>query len=98
MPSEQDFMELKARCKWVWTEKNGYPGYEVTGECGSIFLPAGGYVSGNRHRHAGGVGQYWTSDAAAQGSAREFWFTSESTGSCYDRGRDNGLPIRAIKH
>ena len=98
MPSEQDFMELKARCKWVWTEKNGYPGYEVTGECGSIFLPAGGYISGNRyrHRHAGGVGQYWTSDAATQGSAREFWFTSESTGSCYDRGRDNGLPIRAI--
>ena len=96
-PSEKDFEELKERCEWVWTEKEGYPGYEVRGSLGTIFLPAGGYVSGNRHRHAGGIGQYWTSDTRTPATAREFWFTSEHTGACFDRGRDNGMPVRAIR-
>lgn len=97
VPSEEDFIKLRENCTWTWSERDGYPGYEVKGECGSIFLPAGGYISGHRQRHNGSIGQLWTSTVREPSTASEFYFNSVQTGRFLNRGRDNGLPVRGIK-
>lgn len=96
MPLEADYIALKQKCKWKWKVINGYGGYEITGPNGHIFIPAGGYITGNRHRNARSIGQYWTSDTVTDKGAKEFYFNEQYTGECYYRGRDNGLPIRAV--
>lgn len=47
MPTLDEIKELKSRCRWNWTTRNGVKGYKVTGPSGkSIFLPAAGYRYG----------------------------------------------------
>lgn len=96
MPSEADFEALKTHCEWEWKEINGFGGYEIRGTKGHIFIPAAGYITGVRYRNARNIGQYWTSDTLTEKGAKEYYFNAQFNGECYYRGRDNGLPIRAI--
>ena len=96
VPSEADFEALKANCKWEWKEINGFGGYEIRGSKGHIFIPAAGYITGKRYRNARNIGQYWTSDTLTEKGAKEYYFNAQFKGECYYRGRDNGLPIRAV--
>lgn len=63
MPTRAELDELRTKCKWTWTTKNGVRGYKVTGPNGNtIFLPAAGYR--NLHgelSYAGSEGKYWSS-------------------------------------
>lgn len=99
MPTEKDFRDLLANCSWTWTKVGKQLGYEVRGSLGSIFLPATGYRSGTRFRYPGDLGFYWTSTPSEGNplTAREFSFHEFLNGEFYDRGRDNGHVIRAIK-
>jgi len=99
MPTEEDFNKLLTNCSWTWTKIGKVQGYEVKGSLGSIFLSAAGYRSGVRYRYPGDLGFYWTS-TPSKGSAslaREFFFHEHISGVTFDRGRDNGHVIRAIK-
>lgn len=99
MPTEQEFEDLLANCSWTWTTIGKQKGYKVEGSLGSIFLPATGYRSGTRYRYPGDTGYYWTSTPSKESAtmAREFYFHERYSGGGYDRGRDNGHVIRAVK-
>ena len=79
--TEQD--ELRAKCTWIWTKKNGINGYVVTGPNGnSIFLPA-----------AGGIGGYYKGNV---GTACDYWSSTvyDNTGYAYDINISSGSYIR----
>ena len=58
---EKEIRELKEKCSWAWTTKNGVNGYKVTGPNGnSIFLPAAGYRNNMSLCDAGADGDYWS--------------------------------------
>ena len=62
MPTDEEMIELREQCTWIWITQNGVKGYKVVGPNGNlIFLPAaylmiGGTLSGT----AGHVGKYWS--------------------------------------
>jgi len=61
MPTQAQFQELKDKCTWTWTTKNGKNGYEVKGKNGkSIFLPAAGFRHMGGFGLVGSLGLYWT--------------------------------------
>ena len=99
IPTVEDFLALRERCTWTWVVTDHGKGYEVKGECGSIFLPATGYWSGNRLRYPGDCGFYWTADSRPDNPAQasEYYFNSQFPGDAFGRGRDCGHVIRAIK-
>lgn len=56
MPTEDEFEELKTKCKWTWMEN----GYKVEGPNGnSIFLPTAGGIRGTQFSNDG-LGGYWS--------------------------------------
>jgi formylglycine-generating enzyme required for sulfatase activity len=63
MPTQQEFTELREKCTWSWTTKNGVKGYVITGRNGnSIFLPAAGYKENSSLCSTGSIGDYWSKD------------------------------------
>ena len=63
MPTQQEFTELREKCTWSWTTKNGVKGYVITGRNGnSIFLPAAGYKEYSSLCSTGSIGDYWSKD------------------------------------
>ena len=66
MPTDADWTELRTKCTWTWTTRNGVNGRLITGSNGnSIFLPAaGGRDSVNRY-YTGSDGYYWSSSLSA---------------------------------
>ena len=62
MPTEDEIEELSDKCSWVWTSRNGYNGYLVTGpNANSIFLSAAGYRRETWLAHGGSRGYYMSS-------------------------------------
>ena len=62
MPTRAEQDELRNKCKWTWTTKNGVNGYKVVGPNGnSIFLPAAGYHDEEKVLALGEGGWYWSS-------------------------------------
>ena len=60
MPTDAEWTELREKCTWIWTTKNGVNGRLVKGPNGnSIFLPAAGYW-GSAAGNAGTYGRYWS--------------------------------------
>ena len=67
MPTKQAIEDLKSRCDWTWTKKNGCPGCLIRGRgeysLEVIFLPSGGgYGNGILLRNIGSCGGYWSSE------------------------------------
>ena len=65
MPTNQEFDDLKSKCDWKWTTRNGKNGYVVRGKGNyaskSIFLPCAGYAGGASLDYSGSYGRYWSS-------------------------------------
>ena len=62
LPTKDELIELKEKCKWTWTTQGGHNGYKVVGPSGkSIFLPAAGWRSGASLYLVGELGYYWSS-------------------------------------
>lgn len=80
MPTQAQFQELKEKCTWTWTTRNGKNGYEVKGPNNkSIFLPAAGRKgSDGKPSYLGSYGYYWSSSLYADSpySARGLGFNS----------------------
>lgn len=61
MPSYDQQTELRKKCKWTWTSRNGVAGYEVKGPNGNLlFLPYAGYRDDTSLLNAGLSGYYWS--------------------------------------
>ena len=55
LPTKEQLVELKNKCRWKWTTRKGVKGYKVIGPNGkSIFLPATGYRDCNGNVLQGG--------------------------------------------
>ena len=99
MPTEDEFEELLENCSWVWTSRNGFNGYLVTGpNTNSIFLPAAGYRYGDSLDSAGSSGNYWSSTPC--GSAHYVNYLNFGSGYhavIYDtHGRSDGCSVRPV--
>ena len=56
LPTDTEIMELRNNCLWEWTQQDGVNGFKITGPNGnSIFLPAGGFISGENNEVRIGV-------------------------------------------
>ena len=99
IPSKDEWQELKDRCTWEWTFRNGSEGYLVTGDNGnSIFLPATGYISGGSKRMTGDFGYYWTNECSPEEPylGWDFYIQSAAATFCLG-GRDNARAIRPVR-
>ena len=66
IPTLQEWLELRQKCKWEWIDHNLISGYVVTGSNGNkIFLPALGKVIGRNQIGDKLKGYYWTSNKRA---------------------------------
>lgn len=62
LPTMKELEELKNKCIWKWTTRNGVKGCQVIGPNGnSIFLPAAGSRYESSFSGAGNYGRYWSS-------------------------------------
>ena len=99
MPTDADWTELRTKCTWTWTTRNGKNGHLVTGSNGNnIFLPAAGHRDGAILPNAGSSGYYWSSslDTDFPDGA---WLVGFSSGNVYridDEYRYSGLSVRPV--
>lgn len=98
MPTYAELDELKTKCNWKWTQKNGINGYEVEGpNKNTIFLPASGCRGGSLLDNVGSYGDCWSSslDGSNSGDAYYLYFGSGDVGwSSYYRF--NGFSVRPV--
>ena len=100
MPTLAQFQELKDKCTWTWTTKNGKNGYEVKGPNGNtIFLPAAGSRYGTSLNYVGSLGNYWSSSLFADGPVhgRELWFNSSKVNPGNSSNRYYGQSVRPVR-
>lgn len=65
MPTIEEFVELRSKCKWESYKYNGVLGCMVTGPNGnSIFIPSSGRCLGTEYEDKGKTGYYWTSTSS----------------------------------
>ena len=98
MPTDEEWTELRLRCKWTWTNTNGANGYKVTGPNGnSIFLPAAGYRYDTNLYDAGYDGDYWSSSLYTDYPLSVWYvdFYSDNVGRYYG-GRCIGQSVRPV--
>lgn len=99
MPTFDQIKELRDKCNWTWTTKNGIKGYKVTGPNGnSLFLPAAGCRYGTGLGDVGSFGRYWSRSLgeSCPYDARCLYFYSSSVGwSNFYRCR--GRTVRPVR-
>ena len=82
LPTQDELMELKEKCTWIWTTQDGHKGYKVKGPNGkSIFLPAAGWRGGTSLLDVGEYGDYWSS--APYESSTQYAFSLDFDSSYY---------------
>ena len=100
MPTPAQWQELKDKCTWKWTTRNGKEDYKVKGKNGNtIFLPLAGYKgSDGTPLSIETFGFYWSSslDLDEPDCGGDLYFLSGlvNTGSCY---RDCGRSVRPVR-
>jgi hypothetical protein len=106
MPTNQEFDDLKSKCDWKWTTRNGKNGYVVRGKGNyaskSIFLPCAGFGLGTSLRYDGSSGGvYWSSvPDSGNGSYYFSWhlyFNSGNHGTFNNCLRYYGLSVRPLQ-
>lgn len=102
MPTIEEFMELRNKCKWDWTTIDKINGYIVSGKKPGfkdnfIFIPAAGYRSSSSYQNIGTHGYYWSRSVNDKNSntALYFSFNTERDG-VYASSRSYGLTIRPV--
>ncbi|MCQ2607282.1 MAG: fibrobacter succinogenes major paralogous domain-containing protein [Bacteroidales bacterium] len=97
MPTSEEWNELREKCTWTWTQKNGVNGYEIKATNGnSIFLPATGYQYGSGVKYMGSYGYYWSSSANGYSNADYLYFYS-GYANVNDYYRSSGLSVRLVQ-
>lgn len=99
MPTSVEGAELRKKCKWVGTDKDGHAGYTVTGPNGnSIFLPISGYCSGTETRYVGISFNYWLSsiEPSSPDIANFLYVPRDDYDSDMMISRELGLCVRPV--
>ena len=99
MPTKEEFEELLEKCSWVWTSRNGFTGFLVTGpNTNSIFLPAAGYRYGTSLSNDGGCGYYWSSTPSSSDTNLAYYlsFSDSSNHHVSRNGRYVGHTVRPV--
>ena len=98
IPSCNEMEELMSQCKWIWAEKNGIPGFAVTGKNGnSIFLPAGGQRLGTQIVDPYETGRYWCGNVDSSDNKRAYLLDFKIDGKfLVSRSRYIGMLIRPV--
>ena len=74
LPTDKEILELRNNCSWEWTQQDGVNGFLITGPNGnSIFLPAGGYISGENKQDVGSTCSYWGGTKSFIRNAHTIW-------------------------
>ena len=96
-PKSSEWKELKEKCTWRWTTRNGVNGMQVIGPNGkSIFLPAAGWYSDSTLNSRESIGSYWTSSYGSDDNAIAYdFYSSDVTVGYLDRS--HGKSIRPVK-
>ena len=97
MPTAKEMTELREKCKWTWTTRDGKSGYKVTSKTNgnSIFLPATGQMNGSMLVFEDDLGYYWTSVSDFAKTANNLFFSSGQVSEGTEF-RENGYPIRPV--
>jgi hypothetical protein len=98
MPTDEQWDELRTRCKWYWSYQNGINGYKVVADNGnSIFLPAAGYRTDTTTLDIDKNGHYWSSNLHVDFStyARGVSFANTYINAFYN-GRYCGQSVRPV--
>ena len=99
MPTYDQQTELRTKCIWTWTTRNGVDGRLVTGPNGaSLFLPAAGLRNNGSHFFEGTYGYYWSCSLSTSGPAYAFSMDFDSVavylGSLH---RNFGFTVRPVR-
>lgn len=95
-PKNKEWKELKEKCTWKWTTRNGVNGMQVTGPNGnSIFLPAAGYYRPSL-TNKGTYGSYWSATYSSSENALAWDFINSDVSAAW-LDRSNGLSVRPVK-
>ena len=74
LPTDKEILELRNNGSWEWTQQDGVNGFLITGPNGnSIFLPAGGYISGENKEDVGSTCSYWGGTKSFICNAHTIW-------------------------
>lgn len=98
IPTVAEWTELRTKCTWTWTTRNGVNGRLVTAQNGnSIFLPAAGKWEWKNFSNEGTSGGYWSSSLFMSGpvDACYVYFDSGDIGG-YSYNRCFGFSIRPV--
>ncbi len=98
MPTMDELNDLKTKCTWTWTQKNGINGYEVKGPNGnSIFWPASGHRNGAALNEVGSCSYCWTSSLYENFSTRAYSVFFNSVKVAWDDyARPYGFSVRPV--
>ena len=98
MPTNAEQTELREKCRWEWTMKNGVNGYKIIGKNGnSIFLPAAGYMYGGSLYFLTSNGYYLSSSLYTNGPNSSYvLFFNSCNVTRYDYYRFYGHSIRPV--
>lgn len=74
LPTNTEILELRDKCIWEWTQREGINGFTVTGPSGNyIFLPAGGFISCEKNEEFGRMCSYWGGTKSFIRNAHTIW-------------------------
>lgn len=102
IPSDKQWQELRDRCTWAWTTRNGKSGLLVKSRRNgaSIFLPAaGGCFNDKGFSGIGEIGFYWACSLPANYPWNAYRWCFSSTGCHMDENcsRFQGLSVRPVR-
>ena len=101
MPSKTQMEELRTKCTWQWTTKNGVKGYLVKSKnnSNSLFLPVTDYYSNGQIYYSGNLGYYWTRTLHETLSYKAYYlfFYTSSNLECTYGERYSGFAVRAVR-
>ena len=101
MPTIEEWQELKDKCTWTETVRNGIKGYEISGNGNSIFLPIAGLHDGLQTKD-GMRARYWSSsreDNKYSHKARSLndgYYAFHDSRNWYGDDRCLGMPVRGV--
>ena len=99
MPSKEQLDELRNKCTWIWTQRNGVNGCMVTGPSGkSLFLPAAGDRYCEAIREADVSCRYWSRTLYPFRPSTAYHLSYYSGNFYTDSpSRILGFPVRAVR-
>jgi|GEM_PF-3387915 len=99
MPTDDELIELRTECTWVWCIQNMVQGYKVISKSNgnSIFLPAANCRVGSSLNGIGNLGYYWSSSLCIDNPYNAWYLYFNSSNVIRNSyNRDCGRSVRPV--